>query len=36
MAQKKQVTFEECMEHVKTYINRPENLELIQKAYDFA
>lgn len=36
MAQKKQVTFEECMEHVKTYIKRPENLELIQKAYDFA
>ena len=36
MSQKKQVTFEECMENVKTYIKRPENIELIQKAYDFA
>ena len=36
MSQKKQVTFEECMESVKTYIKRPENIELIQKAYDFA
>ena len=31
-----QVTFEECMENVQTYIKRPENIELIQKAYDFA
>lgn len=36
MSQKKQVTFEECMENVKTYIKRPENIELIQKVYDFA
>lgn len=36
MSQKKKVTFEECMENVKTYIKRPENIELIQKAYDFA
>lgn len=36
MSQKKQVAFEECMENVKTYIKRPENIELIQKAYDFA
>lgn len=36
MSQKKQVTFEECMENVQTYIKRPENIELIQKAYDFA
>ena len=36
MSQKKQVTLEECMENVKTYIKRPENIELIQKAYDFA
>lgn len=36
MGQKKQVTFEECMENVQTYIKRPENIELIQKAYDFA
>lgn len=36
MSQKKQVTFEECMENVKTYIKRPGNIELIQKAYDFA
>ena len=36
MSQKKQVTFEECMENVQTYIKRPENIELVQKAYDFA
>lgn len=36
MSQKKQVPFEECMENVQTYIKRPENIELIQKAYDFA
>lgn len=36
MSQKKQVTFEECMENVQTYIKRPENIESIQKAYDFA
>lgn len=36
MSQKKQVTFEECMENVQTYIKRPENIELIQMAYDFA
>ncbi|MEE0474734.1 MAG: bifunctional (p)ppGpp synthetase/guanosine-3',5'-bis(diphosphate) 3'-pyrophosphohydrolase [Holdemanella biformis] len=36
MSQKKQVTFEKCMENVQTYIKRPENIELIQKAYDFA
>lgn len=36
MSQKKQVTFEECMENVQPYIKRPENIELIQKAYDFA
>ena len=36
MSQKKQVTFEECMDNVQTYIKRPENIELIQKAYDFA
>lgn len=36
MSQKKQVTFEECMENVQTHIKRPENIELIQKAYDFA
>lgn len=36
MSQKKQVIFEECMENVQTYIKRPENIELIQKAYDFA
>ena len=36
MSQKKQVTFEECMENVQTYIKRPENIVLIQKAYDFA
>lgn len=36
MAQKKEVTFEECLENIKTYIKRPENIELIQRAYDFA
>lgn len=32
----KEVTFEELLNNVKEYIKRPENLELIQKAYDFA
>ena len=36
MSQKKQVTFEECMQNIQTYIKRPENIELIQRAYDFA
>lgn len=36
MSQKKQVTFEECMENIKTYIKRPENIELIERAYAFA
>ena len=36
MSQKKQVTFEECMQNIQTYIKRPENIELIQHAYDFA
>lgn len=36
MSQKKMVTFEECMDNVKTYIKRPENVELIEKAYHFA
>ena len=36
MSQKKQVTFEECMQNIQTYIKRPVNIELIQRAYDFA
>ena len=36
MSQKKQVTYEECMENIQTYIRRPENVELIEKAYEFA
>ena len=36
MSQKKQVTYEECMENVKLYIKRPENIELIERAYQFA
>ena len=36
MSQKKQVTYEECMENIQTYIKRPENVELIEKAYKFA
>lgn len=36
MSQKKQVTFEECMENIQTYIKRQENIDLIQRAYDFA
>ncbi|MDO4467008.1 MAG: bifunctional (p)ppGpp synthetase/guanosine-3',5'-bis(diphosphate) 3'-pyrophosphohydrolase [Bacillota bacterium] len=36
MAIKQEVTIEECMENVRSYIKRPENLELIEKAYKFA
>lgn len=36
MSQKREVTFEECMNHIKTYIKNPESLSLIQKAYAFA
>lgn len=36
MANKQEVTIEECMEHVRSYIKRPENLELIENAYKFA
>lgn len=36
MSKKIEVSFEECMEHVKKYIKRPESLELIQRAYEFA
>ena len=36
MSQKKQVTFETCMQNVKMYIKRPENIELIERAYAFA
>ncbi|MCF0107320.1 MAG: bifunctional (p)ppGpp synthetase/guanosine-3',5'-bis(diphosphate) 3'-pyrophosphohydrolase, partial [Holdemanella sp.] len=36
MSEKRAVTFEECMENIQTYIKRPENIELIQRAYDFA
>ena len=32
----KSVTFEEFTEKVKTYINDPQDLELIKKAYDYA
>ena len=33
---KNEVTFEECMQNVQTYIKRPENLDLIRRAYAFA
>ena len=36
MSQKKQFTYEECMENIKTYIGRPENIELLERAYLFA
>lgn len=36
MANKLEVTIEECMENVRSYIKRPENLELIEKSYNFA
>ena len=36
MAHKKEVTFDECLDYIKTYIKRPENIELIEKAYAFA
>lgn len=36
MSVKGEVTFEECKENIKTYIKRPENLDLIQRAYEFA
>ena len=36
MPQKKSVTMDECMDHIRTYIRKPENLQLIEKAYAFA
>ena len=36
MAHKKEVTFDECLKQIKTYIKRPENIDLIVKAYQFA
>lgn len=36
MANKQEVTVEQCMANVRSYIKRPENLELIEKAYNFA
>ncbi len=36
MSVKNEVTFDECMANVQTYIKRPENLDLINKAYEFA
>ncbi|HAM30576.1 MAG TPA: (p)ppGpp synthetase [Erysipelotrichaceae bacterium] len=36
MTVKNEVTFDECMANVQTYIKRPENLDLINKAYEFA
>lgn len=36
MSQKPEVTFEECMQHVQTYINNPDSLKLIRDAYEFA
>lgn len=32
----KEVTYEELLNNVKKYIKRPENLDLIQRAYEFA
>lgn len=36
MSDKKSVTMDQCMENIRTYIKKPENLELIEKAWDFA
>ena len=33
---KKAVTFPEAMEYIQTYIKRPENIDLINRAYEFA
>ena len=36
MSSRKSVTYQECMGNIQTYIKRPENLEMIEKAYQFA
>lgn len=36
MPDKKSVTMEQCMDNIRTYIHRPENLEMIEKAWKFA
>ncbi len=36
MSSKAEVTYEQCMEHVKQYIHNPDNIQLIQDAYEFA
>ncbi|WP_289220109.1 RelA/SpoT family protein [Ileibacterium valens] len=36
MADKKSVTMVQCMENIQTYIRKPENLQLIDRAYQFA
>ena len=36
MADKRSVTMAECMHTIKGYIKKPENIELIEKAYRFA
>lgn len=33
MADKKSVTMVQCMENIQTYIRKPENLQLIDRAY---
>lgn len=36
MPDKKSVTMDQCMDNIRTYIKKPENLELIEKAWKFA
>lgn len=36
MADKHSVTMDKCMANIQTYIHRPENLELIERAWKFA
>lgn len=36
MSRRKSVTFEECFANIQTYIRKPENLALIEKAWQFA
>lgn len=36
MPDKKSVTMDECWENIRTYIKKPENIDLIEKAWEFA
>ncbi len=36
MSHKSEVSFEQCMDQIKSYIHRPESLQLIRRAYEYA